>query len=160
MWMFADPNWYNLGVKGWGYQVKIVPSLSQMSVCGDHCGQWFPISTLSNHSLYSWWVIRTVKMLWCGSSDPNWHNLGVQGWGYQMNIVQSLGVKCQLVVTIVDNVSQSDPCQIIHYTHDEWLEQSRCCDVDLQTQTDTIFVFKVGAFKWKLSPPWVKCQLV
>eukprot|EP00956_Cyclotella_meneghiniana_P020055 scaffold34948_cov74-Cyclotella_meneghiniana.AAC.9 len=51
-------------------------------------------------------------------------------------------LKSQLVVTFGDHVFQSHPCFTIHYAHNEILEQSSCCDMDIQTHTVTSLVRK------------------
>ena len=49
----------------------------------------------------------------------------------------------QLVVTIVGNEFQSQPCVIIYNTHYETLEQSSCCHLGEQIKTHTILVGKI-----------------
>ena len=63
-----------------------------------------------------------------------------------------LWLKSQLVVTIMDNESQSQPCLNIYYTSDDTIEQSSCCGLDVQTQTLTILLL----FYCQISGPW--CQ--
>ena len=58
----------------------------------------------------------------------------------------------QLVVTIVDAEFQSQPCVIIHYTHDETLEESSCCQLRELVQTHLIFGVKSRGVELKLSP--------
>eukprot|EP00956_Cyclotella_meneghiniana_P024076 scaffold48013_cov78-Cyclotella_meneghiniana.AAC.1 len=48
-------------------------------------------------------------------------------------------LKSQLVVTVGDNEFQSHPCFTIHYAHNKTLEQSSCCDMDIQTHTVKIY---------------------
>ena len=47
-------------------QLIFSPPMTQKWACGGRCRQWIPISALSHHSLYSWWDIGTVKLLWIG----------------------------------------------------------------------------------------------
>ena len=57
---------------------KFWPPLSQKSGCGEGYTWWTQISTLSNHSLYLWWDIGRVEMLWNSWTNPNILHLGVK----------------------------------------------------------------------------------
>ena len=57
------------------------PPMTQKLGCSDGCGWWIQISTLQNHSLYSWSENRRVEMLWIAQISANSLNLGVKRGG-------------------------------------------------------------------------------
>ena len=71
--------------------LHLPPPMTQKLGCGDHFGQWIPISILSNHSLYQWWDIGRVKLLWIAWIGTNTLYLGVKSRG--------MGPKFSLPVT-------------------------------------------------------------
>ena len=79
-----------------------------------------------------------VKLLsnWCRT--PNTHNLGVKSGDDLTPKLSHPTLKSQLVVSIVDNDIQSQPCLTIHYTPDEALEWSSCCQIGAGHLTHTI----------------------
>ena len=58
----------------------------------------------------------------------------------------------QLVVTTVDTEVQSQHCLTIHYTYDETLEGSSCCQLLELVQTHLIFGVKSRGVELQLSP--------
>ena len=143
----------------WSPLPKYWPSTTQKSACGEHCGQWYPISTLSHHSLYSWWGIGRVKLLSNGCRTPNTHNLGgvnKSAGTTSHQIYPHPTLKSQLVVSIVDNDIQSQPCLIIHYTPDETLEWSSCCQIGAGSLTHTTLAWKVGTSHQNYPHPTLK----
>eukprot|EP00956_Cyclotella_meneghiniana_P037202 scaffold135482_cov65-Cyclotella_meneghiniana.AAC.1 len=54
--------------------------------------------------------------------------------------------------TLPGNEIQSQVSITIHYTHDETLEPSRCCDMDAMIQSRTNWVWKMGSSKPQLTP--------
>ena len=53
MWIaWISPNILHLGVKCWWRNCCLLQPVTQKSGCGDGCGQWAPISTMSNHLSY------------------------------------------------------------------------------------------------------------
>ena len=59
-------------------QAYFDPTRDWNSRCGDHYRAHIPISIFSNHSLYSWWDIGRVEMLWNSWINPNILHLGVK----------------------------------------------------------------------------------
>ena len=59
-------------------QAKFVPTHDQKTGCGGHFRAHPPISTSSNQSLYLWWEIGRVKLIWNGWISLYTHNLGVK----------------------------------------------------------------------------------
>ena len=58
----------------------------------------------------------------------------------------------QFAVTISDNQFHSQPCLTIHYTYDETLEGSSCCQLLELVQTHLIFGEKSRGVELQLSP--------
>ena len=63
---------------------------------GDHFINHIPISTLSNHSLYIWWDIGRVKLMWIAWISPNSLNLGVKHKGQEPEIVTTCDSKVRV----------------------------------------------------------------
>eukprot|EP00956_Cyclotella_meneghiniana_P030220 scaffold75463_cov60-Cyclotella_meneghiniana.AAC.1 len=54
--------------------------------------------------------------------------------------------------TLPGNEIQSQVSITIHFTHNETLEWSRCCDMDAMIQSHTNWVWKMGSSKPQLTP--------
>eukprot|EP00956_Cyclotella_meneghiniana_P020056 scaffold34948_cov74-Cyclotella_meneghiniana.AAC.10 len=80
-----------------------------------------------------WMYKPTPSRAWCES----WLGCSSQNCPHPQ-------LKSQLVVTVGDRECQSHPCFTIHYTHNETLEQSSCCDMDVQTHIVTSLVQRLG----------------
>ena len=59
-------------------QANFDPTRDWKTRCGDHHRAHIPISTFSSHSLYLWWDIGRVEMLWNSWINPNILHLGVK----------------------------------------------------------------------------------
>ena len=62
-------------------------------------------------------------------------------------------LKDRLVESLLDNEFQSQPCPIIHHTHDETLEQFRCNGVDTMDPNTRNLGAESGDHKPTLYPP-------
>ena len=60
------------------------------------------------------------------------------------------------VVTILEHIYQSQSSPTIHYTYNEKVEGSRCCEILESIQTYTILVWNVGASYRNCQHPWLK----
>ena len=63
-----------------GTPAKILTPLTQKLGCGDGCGGWILISTMSNHLTYKRWKIGRVEMLWIAWISQYTLNLGAISW--------------------------------------------------------------------------------
>ena len=52
-------------------QARFVPTRDWKTCCDDHFRAHIPISTFSNHSLYLWWEVGRVKLVWNSLINPN-----------------------------------------------------------------------------------------
>ena len=104
-----------------------IPTRNSKTACGDQFRHRIPISTLSNHSLYTY--DETLE----GSSCCQWLELvqkhlilvsrvGVWNWNYHR-----AWLKSQVAVMSIGNVFHSQPCMTINYTYSETLEGSSRC---------------------------------
>ena len=139
-----DPNTHILGVKGVGPQAKIVPtSNSEVSLLR-------PLWTMNSnlmflppfiiHMMRHWIGQAAVIWLYGSKLTHSWCESERGGTSSQNRPHQQLG--SQLVETIVDNEFQSHDhdSPTIHYTYDEILDQSSCCDMAVWIQTHTFLV--------------------
>ena len=72
--------------------------------------------------------IETLEGWSCGEvlEPVQTHLILVQKWVSIWPHLSPLMTQRQVMVTIIDNQLQSQPCQTIHYTYDETLEGSSC----------------------------------
>ena len=108
--------------------------------CGDHFRTLIPISTFSNHSLYLWWDIGRVEMLWNPWINPNMLHLGVKRRVLRSRNHHHQWPQSQGAALVVDDEFKSQPCKTIHYTYGERMEGLRCCDLTKSVQTHSILV--------------------
>eukprot|EP00956_Cyclotella_meneghiniana_P015655 scaffold24098_cov48-Cyclotella_meneghiniana.AAC.2 len=79
-----------------------------------------------------------AAVIWIYRPTPS-RSTGAKGWVDPCPNCPHPQLKSQLVVTDGDNEFQSHPCFTIHYAHNKTLEQSSCCDMDIQTHTVKIY---------------------
>ena len=216
----TNPNLHNLVVAVGDMDTALSPPLwlKKSAWCSDGFRQWISISTKSPHSLYSQEDIGSVKLLWNACSNPITHNLVVAcsilanivstcdskislQWWFQtvnsnLNLVSPFiismmrhwegqaAVKClcqskhtqsccgekgswagivptrdskdKLTVMVLDNEFQYQPCLTIHYTNDEILGWSSCCEMLVPIQTHTILLWWEGILSRHCPHSWLK----
>ena len=148
-----NPNPRNLGVKRGDVKLYLSPPVTQKSACSDSFRQWSPIWASSHHSLYSHWDIGRVQLLWNACNNPNSRNLGVKSGDMSSPKCAHPWLKNQPAVTVLDNEVQSQSHLTIHYTHNETLEGSSCCEMLVTIQSHAILVWKVGMSSWNCPQP-------
>ena len=91
------------------------------------------------------WLIRSLVQLlsiaWIGTKTLD---LGVISRGMELKLPPPIWLKSQGAVMSIHNEFQSQPCMTIHYTYNETLEGSSCCEMLESIQTCLILVWKVG----------------
>ena len=98
-------------------------------------------------------------MLWIARNSPNSLNLGVKSRrGAKPTLTPPVTEK-HVAVTILEPPQQSQPSPTIHYTYNETLEGSRCCEILESIQTYSILVWwNVVASYQNRHHPWLKSQ--
>ena len=97
-----------------------------------------------------------AAMIW--GTDANTHNLDRESGDHPSLNHPYTWLKRQPAVTKIDNEFQSQPCLFFYHTHNRTLEQSSCCDLGVQMQTLTIWIWKVGTPSLNYPHTWLKSQ--
>ena len=124
-------------------QANFDPTCDWNTRCGDHFRANSPISPFSNLSIYLWWDIGRVEMLWNSWINPHTLHLGVNCWGLISRNCHHPWLKSQGVALVVDDEYKSQHFKTIHYTYYEILERLRCCEKFKSVQSHSILEWKV-----------------
>ena len=136
------------------------PTRDWKTRCGDHFWAHAPIATFSNHSLYIWWEVGRVEMLWNSWINPKYSILvwNVGGPGAEIVTPCDSELRSQGVMILIRDEFKSKPCTFLHYTYCERLEGLGCCELPESVQSHSILVWNVEAFLPDCHHPLLKSR--
>ena len=137
-----SPNTLNLGVKiGCGSRITFIPNCGSKTGCVvsmvDNEFQSQPCLTIQHTN------DETVEGSYCCeflNQSKHTQSAWCEKWVIALPHLSPLMAQEQVVVSMVDNKFQSQPCLTIQYTNDETMEGSSCCELLELVHTHMILV--------------------